>query len=178
MRKHLLESEVDLLLEATRKSKHYPQRNYCLVLLIYRHALRLSEAINMTWSQIDFANETIYVERIKGSVSGTHPLRPVEIMALKLLKQDTNGSKHLFISQRNKPLGKRSVQHLIALFGQEAGIEFPVHPHMLRHACGYRLAKEGRDTRVIQAYLGHKDIRNTVIYTELSSKRFDDFFLE
>ena len=178
MRKHLLEFEVDQLLSVARKSKTYPHRNYCLVLLMYRHALRLSEAVNMTWSQIDFQGETIYIERAKGSVSGTHPLRPVEAMALKLLKQETNGHKHIFISQRGKPLSMRTVQWLIAGFGKETGIEFPVHPHMLRHACGYTLANEGRDTRLIQDWLGHKNIENTVIYTKLSPKRFDDFFLE
>ncbi|MEK8018002.1 MAG: tyrosine-type recombinase/integrase [Candidatus Parabeggiatoa sp.] len=174
----MLDSEVDALLDAARKSKHFPHRNYCLVLLMYRHALRLSEAIGLTWDQIDLKSESFYVERLKGSVSSTHPLRPIETMALKLLKQESSEHNHVFISQRDKPLASRGVQKLMASFGKDAGISFPVHPHMLRHACGYRLANEGRDTRVIQAYLGHKDIRNTVIYTELSPKRFDSLFLE
>jgi site-specific recombinase XerD len=58
----------------------------------------------------------------------------------------------------------------------QAGIPFPVHPHMLRHACGYYLASKGQDTRAIQAYLGHKNIQHTVRYTELAPGRFNDFW--
>jgi integrase len=52
---------------------------------------------------------------------------------------------------------------------------FPVHPHMLRHGCGYVLANAGHDTRVLQAWLGHKNIQHTVRYTELAPDRFKDF---
>ena len=60
--------------------------------------------------------------------------------------------------------------------GQEAKLPFPVHPHMLRHACGYKLANDGHDTRAIQHYLGHRNIQNTVRYTQLSAQRFKDFW--
>jgi site-specific recombinase XerD len=60
--------------------------------------------------------------------------------------------------------------------GVEAKLAFPVHPHMLRHAAGYALAAAGQDTRAIQGYLGHKNIANTVRYTELSPNRFKDFW--
>jgi site-specific recombinase XerD len=50
-------------------------------------------------------------------------------------------------------------------------LRFKVHPHMLRHACGFFLAEQGTDTRLIQDYLGHKDIKNTVICTETSQRR-------
>src|SRR6266540_3248208 len=53
---------------------------------------------------------------------------------------------------------------------------FPVHPHMLRHACGYKLANDGQDTRAVQHYLGHKNIQHTVRYTELSPERFKSFW--
>ena len=60
--------------------------------------------------------------------------------------------------------------------GENAKIKFPVHPHMLRHGCGYKLANDGQDTRAIQHYMGHKNIQHTVRYTELASDRFNGFF--
>jgi type 1 fimbriae regulatory protein FimB/type 1 fimbriae regulatory protein FimE len=65
---------------------------------------------------------------------------------------------------------------MIARAGRQAGVAFPVHPHMLRHPTGYKLANEGHDTRAIQHDLGHKNIQHTVRYTQLSSQRFDDFW--
>jgi site-specific recombinase XerD len=57
-----------------------------------------------------------------------------------------------------------------------AGLEIKVHPHMLRHACGFALANAGHDTRALQAYLGHKNIQHTVRYTELAPTRFKSFW--
>jgi len=69
-----------------------------------------------------------------------------------------------------------NVRKMISRAGQAAGIPFPVHPHMLRHACGFKLANDGQDTRAVQHYLGHKNIQHTVRYTELASGRFNDFW--
>jgi hypothetical protein len=60
--------------------------------------------------------------------------------------------------------------------GTAAKLGFKAHPHMLRHACGYKLANDGHDTRALQAYLGHRNIQHTVRYTELTPTRFNDFF--
>jgi len=50
------------------------------------------------------------------------------------------------------------------------------HAHMLRHACGYKLANDGIDTRALQAYLGHRNIQNTTRYTALAPDRFKGFW--
>ena len=65
---------------------------------------------------------------------------------------------------------------MVARLGVVADFGFPVHPHMLRHACGYKLANDGVDTRSLQAYLGHKNIQHTVRYTELAPTRFKNFW--
>jgi site-specific recombinase XerD len=70
----------------------------------------------------------------------------------------------------------RTVHFVVAEAGKTAGLEFPVHPHMLRHATGFYLAIAGQDTRAIQLYLGHKNIQHTVRYTELNAGRFKDFW--
>lgn len=69
-----------------------------------------------------------------------------------------------------------NVRKLLARLGVVARLPFPVHPHMLRHACGYKLANEGHDTRSLQQYLGHRNIQHTVRYTELAPDRFKNFF--
>ncbi|TMJ88264.1 MAG: hypothetical protein E6G76_10830 [Alphaproteobacteria bacterium] len=74
--------------------------------------------------------------------------------------------------------GPRTPNAFHALFGrrERAKMPFPVHPHMLRHGCGYALANAGHDTRALQAWLGHKNIQHTVRYTELAPDRFKNFW--
>jgi site-specific recombinase XerD len=69
-----------------------------------------------------------------------------------------------------------TVRKLVARAGEKAGLDFPVHPHMVRHGCGYKLANEGHDTRAIQHYMGRKNIQHTVRYTELAPDRFNGFW--
>ena len=69
-----------------------------------------------------------------------------------------------------------AVHRLIQSLGETAKMPFRIHPHMLRHACGYKLANDGHDTRALQHYLGHKNIQHTVRYTELAVDRFKDFW--
>ena len=65
---------------------------------------------------------------------------------------------------------------LIQRLGEAAKMPFPIHPHMLRHACGFKLANDGHDTRALQHYLGHKNIQHTVRYTDMAPDRFKDFW--
>jgi type 1 fimbriae regulatory protein FimB/type 1 fimbriae regulatory protein FimE len=93
--------------------------------------------------------------------------------ALRALKRE---SPFVFVSERGAPFTRAGFAKMIARTGQKAGFKFGVHPHMLRHACGYALANRGHDTRALQAYLGHRNIQHTVRYTELSPTRFKDFW--
>jgi site-specific recombinase XerD len=70
----------------------------------------------------------------------------------------------------------RTIHHMVSRAGEAAALPFPVHPHMLRHACGFYLANKNTDTRTIQHYLGHRNIQHTVRYTELAPQRFQDFW--
>jgi len=174
-REYLLSAEVDLLLE-TAKSTRNGHRNYCLVLLAYRHGLRVEELASLRWSQIDLDGQTIHINRVKSGKPATHPLRGPELRALRKLREAGSVDGYLFASERATPLSIRTIQHTLTQLGEHAGLSFPVHAHMLRHACGYYLANRGMDTRAIQDYLGHRSIQSTVIYTQLSAGRFNDFF--
>ena len=74
------------------------------------------------------------------------------------------------------PFSKRGFQAMVERAAKAAGFEMKIHPHMLRHACGFKLANEGVDTRTIQAYLGHRSIQHTARYTELAPTRFKSLF--
>src|SRR6516225_221111 len=74
------------------------------------------------------------------------------------------------------PMTPKAFHALFSRIGARAKMPFPIHPHMLRHGCGYALANAGHDTRRLQAYLGHKNIQHTVRYTELAPDRFKDFW--
>jgi type 1 fimbriae regulatory protein FimE len=142
----------------------------------YRHALRVSELVALRWDQIDLGQGLLHVVRRKNGVDSTHPLRGPEIRALRRLQRDYPDTPYVFVTERKGPLTASTVRKLVARAGVKAKIKFPVHPHMLRHGCGFKLANDGQDTRAIQHYLGHKNIQHTVRYTELAADRFDGFW--
>ena len=118
----------------------------------------------------------LHVNRLKNGVPSTHPLRGPELRSLRQLRRDWPDSPYLFVSGRGGPMTSSNVRKLVTRAGQVAHIPFPVHPHMLRHACGFKLANDGHDTRALQHYLGHKNISHTVRYTELAPDRFKTFW--
>ena len=98
-------------------------------------------------------------------------MAPAGILDRAHRHQEQSDGNYVFRSERGRPLSPQIVQVIVARAGTEAGLSFKVHPHQLRHACGFALAEEGTDTRLIQDYLGHRSIANTVVYTETSAKR-------
>src|ERR1019366_880718 len=140
------------------------------------HGLRVSEAIALRWEQIDLKAGLLYVHRLKNGVPSTHPIRGPELRALKQLRRDWPDSPYLFISERGGPMTASNVRKLVTRAGAQAKFDFPVHPHMLRHACGFKLANEGHDPRSLQHYLGHRNIAHTVRYTEMAPDRFKGFW--
>ncbi|MDZ4057914.1 MAG: tyrosine-type recombinase/integrase [Polynucleobacter sp.] len=176
MREHLTPSEVESLIAAAKKHSAYPERDSTIILVMYRHGLRVSELVELTWEQFDFEQGVLHVRRKKRGKDSTHPLSTQEIRALRKLQRQNPTSREVFVSKQKGPLGDSMIRKMVAKIGQEAGLPFPVHPHMLRHATGYKLANDGQDTRAIQLYLGHQNIQHTVRYTELASDRFKSFF--
>jgi type 1 fimbriae regulatory protein FimB/type 1 fimbriae regulatory protein FimE len=176
VREYLLASEVEAMIKASKLVGRHPLRDSTLILLAYRHGLRVSELVALRWEQIDFAGGTISINRLKHGVSSTHPLRGLELRALRKLQREYPDSPYLFVSERGAAMAAATARNIVERSGKLAGLPFSVHPHMLRHACGFYLASRGHDTRAIQAYLGHKNIQHTVRYTELSPQRFKDFW--
>jgi integrase len=151
-------------------------RDRTLILLAYRHGLRVSELVTMRWEQIDLKAGLVHVSRLKNGLASTHPIRGPELRALRELRRGYPESPYLFVTERGGPMTPATARKLIARAGELAKLLFPIHPHMLRHSAGYKLANEGHDTRSIQQYLGHRNITHTVRYTELSPERFKGFW--
>jgi integrase len=175
-REHLTEREVDRLVEAV-KGNRQGHRDATMVLLAFRHGLRVAELVDLRWEQADLENALLHVRRLKNGSPATHPLTGRELRALRRLQREQEPkSPFVFISERGAPFSRRGFQAMLERAGEAAGFEMKIHPHMLRHACGFKLANEGVDTRTIQAYLGHKAIQHTVRYTELAPTRFKSLF--
>jgi len=121
---------------------------------MFRHGLGVSEAVDLKWDQVDFKKGSIHINRLKNGKHATHYLEGDEMRALRRLRRENPKGPFIFLSERGGPLTRSTVNKLVERAGREAEIEFPVHPHMLRHACGYYLANKGIDTRTIQDYLG------------------------
>jgi type 1 fimbriae regulatory protein FimB len=144
---------------------------------MFRHGLRVSEACGLRLSQVDLESRVLHVSRLKKGLATTHPLRGDELRALKAWLKERARLKPrgtaLFVSDRRTMLNRRTVWVAIRAYGELAGLPLDAHPHMLRHACGFALADQGADTRLIQDYLGHRNIQHTVMYTATNPARFE-----
>ena len=195
-RKYLRSSEVEALIKAAKGVGRHKARDAAMILLMFRHGLRTAELVALKWSRVDLTSGYLEVQRVKHGHHSVHPLRSplkgrtahdlrlpqvcvaTELRALRQLKRDYRHTQYVFVSERKAPLSTRSVRHIVARAGRLAGIEGRVHPHQLRHACGYYLATNGHDARAIQDYLGHRNIQHTVRYTQLNPSRFESFWTD
>lgn len=171
-REYLTLEEVNALMKAAGSVGRHCHRDKTIVLIMFRHGLRVSEAINLRWDQVDFKTGQIHVNRLKNGRAATHYLEGDEMRALRRLKRESQSNPFIFVTERKGPMTRSNVGKLVKRAGEISGIDFPVHPHMLRHATGYYLANKGIDTRIIQDLLGHVSITHTVRYTELSPVKF------
>lgn len=175
-RKHLTNNEIEKLLEISLEGL-YGVRNYCMVYLSFTHGLRVSELCSLRLSDIDLEEKTICIYRLKNGFSTIHPLRHKEVEMLKEWYELRNGfsganSEWVFLSAKGLKISRKRVYSLVTDLGELAKIPVKVHPHMLRHSCGFALADQGVDTRLIQDYLGHRNIQHTVTYTASNAARF------
>ncbi|MGA7539006.1 MAG: tyrosine-type recombinase/integrase [Steroidobacteraceae bacterium] len=175
-REYLTPEELERVLKACSQVGRHGHRDRTLVLLAYRHGFRVSELVALRWDQVDLKAGLLHVARLKNGIASTHPIRGPELRALRELRRQYPESPYVFVTERGGPLTPSTFRKLLARAGELARLPFPIHPHMLRHSTGYKLANDGQDTRAIQHYLGHRNITHTVRYTELSPERFKSFW--
>lgn len=171
-RDFLNEAEIAALLDSAKAGRH-GVRDHLILLTMYRHGLRVSEAVGLRRDEVDLDRARLWVRRLKNGLSVEQPIAGDELRAIRrYLASRKDALPWLFLSERGQPLTRQAVNYVIATAASRAGLP-PVHPHMLRHSCGFALADKGHDLRLIQDYLGHRDPKHTVHYTRIAGSRFD-----
>ncbi len=174
-RDYLGQAQIDRLLAAAKKGRH-GIRDHLLLLMMFRHGLRVSEAIALRRKDVDLAQSRVWITRLKNGLSVEQPIPGDELRAIRrwLAKRD-DALPWLFVSERNQPLTRQAVNYIVGAAAKRADLGH-VHPHMLRHSCGFALSNKGSDLRLIQDYLGHRDPRHTAHYTRTAAARFDNLW--
>jgi integrase len=175
VREHLTPAEVETLALAAKKRGRYGHRDAFAIRFTARHGFRVSELCALRWDQIDLDAGLMHVHRLKNGEPSTHPLKGDEIRALRQLRREWPEGRFVFVTERGAPFSRAGFAKMVERAGEVARFAFPVHFHMLRHACGYFFANRGEDTRSLQLWLGHRAIQHTVKYTQLSAERFKDW---
>ncbi len=147
-REHLTAVEIDRLIAAAHRLGRHGHRDATMILLAYRHGLRVSELVSLRREQLDLRQGLLHVRRRKNGLPSTHPLRGPELRSLREVLRDYPESPYVFISERLAPMTAATFRKLLARAGDAANLGMPIHPHMLRHSTGFKLANDGQDTPV------------------------------
>jgi len=175
-REYLTPTEIENIIKAARSVGRHGNRDATMILIAYRHGLRVSELVALRWQQVDLIMGLLQVPRRKNGIDSIHPLFGPELRSLKKIQRDYPDTQYVFVSERKSPMIPSTFSKIFSRAGSKADLDMPVHPHMLRHSTGFKLANDSRDTRSIQQYLGHKNIKHTTRYTELSPTKFNNFW--
>ena len=156
-REHLTPAEIDRLIAAAQRLGRHSHRDATMILLAYRHGLRVSELVSLRREQLDLRQGLLHVRRRKNGLPSTHPLRGPELRALREVLREYPDSAYVFISERCAPMTTATFRKMLARAGDAAKLGMPIHPHMLRHSTGFKLANDGQDTRAIQHLSGAQE---------------------
>jgi len=163
--KFLTEAEIKKLIgEISSK------RDKAIFLLAYRHGLRASEVGLLQRNDFDEKQLRLNIHRLKGSLSGVHPLQPDEVRILKgFLRSREDSLPYLFPSRKGAPISRAMLDVLIKGYGERVNLpDDKRHFHVLKHSIATHLLDTGADIRFVQDWLGHANIQNTIIYAQIS----------
>lgn len=171
---YLTTDEIDVLEDSIDLSIPEGHRNRAIIEVLFSCGLRVSELVNLQWSQL-YPDE--HYVRVFGK-GGKERLVPISDRALKeidnympwrnSLKIKPGEEAYIFLNRRGSHLTRTMILIMLKRQAEEAGIQKTISPHTLRHSFATALLEGGADLRVIQAMLGHENIGTTEIYTHLS----------
>src|ERR1700741_3855081 len=143
-REYLTPDEINKLLAASKRTSRNPVRDHAILLLMFRHGLRVSELCSLKLGDVNLETKELHISRLKGSEGGPHPLynsEPASIRAWLVQRSEMQPPTDWdtpFISERRNPLSRITVWAMINQTAHAAGLEhLNIHPHVLRHSCGY-----------------------------------------
>ncbi len=162
----LTQEEVQNLFSAIKT-----KRDRAIFAVAYRHGLRASEVGMLQLTDLDLKAARITINRVKGSMSGTYPLKPDTVKLLRsYIKSRKDTSPYLFISNRVLPIDRRTLLLMMKKYGAVAGIPKEKQQfHALKHSIGTHILDAGEDVYFAKDWLGHKNIQNTTIYSKFST---------
>lgn len=170
MRKYLRHDELLSLIAHAREQGRHGLRDGLLLLMMYRHGFRVSEIIDLRWSDIDFESGTVLCRRLKSGIDSLHPLSSEELQQLTQLPKHSHGAPYVFLSERGSKLHRQRVNEIVRRASH--GLDIEVTPHTLRHSTCAALVRGRLPIRNIQAFVGHASIGSTLVYAHLDETRF------
>jgi site-specific recombinase XerD len=151
------------------------KRDRAIFLVAYRHGLRASEIGLLQRADVDVKQGRISIHRLKGSISAVYPMQPDVLKAIRsYLRTRTDESPYLFLSNRNVPISRDTLHHLMQTYGAVAGLPREKRKfHCLKHSIATHLLDAGADLAFVKDWLGHANIQNTTIYARLTTATLD-----
>jgi type 1 fimbriae regulatory protein FimB/type 1 fimbriae regulatory protein FimE len=174
-REHLTPAEVERLIEAAKDNRK-GHRDTTMILIAFRHWLRASELADLRWDQVGFDEGVLHVRRVKNGTPATHALTGRELRALRKLQREKGENPFVFVSERGAPFSVSGFRRMIERARQAAGLEIKGIRICSSTGPATLSPTKGRTPRTLQAYLGHRNISNTVRYTELTAGRFKNLW--
>ena len=151
------------------------KRDKAIFLVAYRHGLRASEIGLLQRTDVDAKQGRISIHRLKGSISGVYPMQPDVLKTIRSsLRTRADESPYLFLSNRNVPISRYTLPHLMQTYGEIAGLPLEKRRfHCLKHSIATHLLDAGADLAFVKDWLGHANIQNTTIYARLTTATLD-----
>ena len=118
-REYLTQDEVDALMAAASRIGRHQHRDRTLILVAFRHGLRVSELVALRWDQVDLKQGHLHIHRLKNGTPSTHPIRGPEIRALRRLRRDYPKTPYLFVTERGGPLTASTVRKIVKRAGSK-----------------------------------------------------------
>jgi integrase len=161
-REYLTEREVERLIKAAGNNRH-GHRDATMILIAFRHGLRASELCSLRWEQVDLVHGRLHVHRLKNGMPSVHPLTGIELRALRRLQREQRPGRYAFMSERGAPMSAVAFRRMVTRLGPAAKIPFGIHPHMLRHSTGFKLANQGVGTQRTMSLVRRLTRRNGLL---------------
>lgn len=181
-REHLFLPEIKSMAFLASTKNNNSTRDQLIILLLFHHGLRTEELCLLRWDAIDWNNKEVLINRVKGSISNTQPFVNWAGDELSLLTQWQEQSANtqcpfLFPNKDGERLQAKAISRLVERLTNQltamGELQIKAHAHMLRHSCGYHTTNIlNWNLRDVQEWLGHKEVSNTVRYSQLSANRF------